>query len=177
MKQPMARVVSHEQIAHGIYELTLFTPIADIAEPGQFVHVKIPGGDATLLRRPISIARSEESTLTLIYQIKGKGTRLLSHVGAGDFLDVLGPLGNEFPTKSVHRALVVGGGMGAAPLENLLLHNRDIEFDTVLGFRSQKVSYRLWYFQHLSHDFNVLTEDGSIGEKGFVTQKVENMLQ
>ncbi|MFR7473358.1 MAG: hypothetical protein ACLUVV_01070 [Christensenellales bacterium] len=89
MKQPMARVVSHEQIAHGIYELTLFTPIADIAEPGQFVHVKIPGGDATLLRRPISIARSEESTLTLIYQIKGKGTRLLSHVGAGDFLDVL----------------------------------------------------------------------------------------
>ena len=65
MKQPMARVVSHEQIAHGIYELTLFTPIADIAEPGQFVHVKIPGGDATLLRRPISIARSEESTLTL----------------------------------------------------------------------------------------------------------------
>lgn len=43
MKQPMARVVSHEQIAHGIYELTLFTPIADIAEPGQFVHVKIPG--------------------------------------------------------------------------------------------------------------------------------------
>ena len=116
MKQPMARVVSHEQIAHGIYELTLFTPIADIAEPGQFVHVKIPGGDATLLRRPISIARSEESTLTLIYQIKGKGTRLLSHVGAGDFLDVLGPLGNEFPTKSVHRALVVGGGMGAAPL-------------------------------------------------------------
>ena len=106
MKQPMARVVSHEQIAHGIYELTLFTPIADIAEPGQFVHVKIPGGDATLLRRPISIARSEESTLTLIYQIKGKGTRLLSHVGAGDFLDVLGPLGNEFPTKSVHRALV-----------------------------------------------------------------------
>ena len=177
MKQPMARVVSHEQIAHGIYELTLFTPIADIAEPGQFVHVKIPGGDATLLRRPISIARSEESTLTLIYQIKGKGTRLLSHVGAGDFLDVLGPLGNEFPTKSVHRALVVGGGMGAAPLENLLLHNRDIEFDTVLGFRSQKVSYRLWYFQHLSHDFNVLTEDGSIGEKGFVTQKVETLLQ
>ena len=88
MKQPMARVVSHEQIAHGIYELTLFTPIADVAEPGQFVHVKIPGGDATLLRRPISIARSEESTLTLIYQIKGKGTRLLSHVGAGDFLDV-----------------------------------------------------------------------------------------
>ena len=51
MKQPMARVVSHEQIAHGIYELTLFTPIADVAEPGQFVHVKIPGGDATLLRR------------------------------------------------------------------------------------------------------------------------------
>ena len=48
MKQPMARVVSHEQIAHGIYELTLFTPIAETAEPGQFVHVKIPGGDATL---------------------------------------------------------------------------------------------------------------------------------
>ena len=177
MKQPMARVVSHEQIAHGIYELTLFTPIADVAEPGQFVHVKIPGGDATLLRRPISIARSEESTLTLIYQIKGKGTRLLSHVGAGDFLDVLGPLGNEFSTKGVRRALVVGGGMGAAPLENLLLHNRDIEFDVVLGFRSQKVSYRLWYFQHLAHDFNVLTEDGSMGEKGFVTQKVETLLK
>ena len=56
MKQPMARVVSHEQIAHGIYELTLFTPIAETAEPGQFVHVKIPGGDATLLRRPISLS-------------------------------------------------------------------------------------------------------------------------
>ncbi len=177
MKQPMARVVSHEQIAHGIYELTLFTPIADSAEPGQFVHVKIPNSGDTLLRRPISIARSEESTLTLVYQVKGKGTQRLTHVGAGDFLDVLGPLGNEFPTKDVRRALAVGGGMGAAPLENLLLHNRDIEFDTVLGFRSQKVSYRLWYFQHLSHDFNVLTEDGSIGEKGFVTQKVEALLK
>ena len=111
MKQPMARVVSHEQIAHGIYELTLFTPIADSAEPGQFVHVKIPGGGAHMLRRPISIARSEESTLTLIYQIKGAGTRLLSHVGAGEFIDVLGPLGNGFSVKNVNRALVVGGGM------------------------------------------------------------------
>ena len=155
MKQPMARVVSHEQIAHGIYELTLFTPIADVAEPG-----RLRPCENSRRRRYAASASHQHCaqrggrTLTLIYQIKGKGTRLLSHVGAGDFLDVLGPLGNEFSTKGVRRALVVGGGMGAAPLENLLLHNRDIEFDVVLGFRSQKVSYRLWYFQHLAHDFN-----------------------
>lgn len=177
MKQPMARVVSHEQIAHGIYELTLFTPIADSAEPGQFVHVKIPGGGAHMLRRPISIARSEESTLTLIYQIKGAGTRLLSHVGAGEFIDVLGPLGNGFSVKNVNRALVVGGGMGAAPLENLLLHHKEIEFDAVLGFRNKRASYRLWYFQHLAEDLTVMTEDGSLGETGFVTQKVEQLLK
>lgn len=177
MKQPMARVVSHEQIAHGIYELTLFTPIADQAQPGQFVHVKIPGGGAQMLRRPISIARSEESTLTLIYQVKGKGTRQLSKAGAGSFIDLLGPLGNGFPVKNVKRALVVGGGMGAAPLEDLLLHNRDVEFDAVLGFRTKSVCYRLWYFQHLVHDFTVMTEDGSIGETGFVTQRVETLLR
>ena len=175
MKQPMARVVSHEQIAHGIYELTLFTPIADSAEPGQFVHVKIPGGGAHMLRRPISIARSEESTLTLIYQIKGAGTRLLSHVGAGEFIDVLGPLGNGFSVKNVNRALVVGGGMGAAPLENLLLHHKEVEFDAVLGFRNKRASYRLWYFQHLAKDLTVMTEDGSLGTKGFVTHVMENL--
>ena len=63
MKQPMARVVSHEQIAHGIYELTLFTPIADVAEPGQFVHVKIPGGDATLLVHKGYAAENDPKTL------------------------------------------------------------------------------------------------------------------
>ncbi len=177
MKPTFSRVISNRPIAQDIYEMVLHTPLADKALPGQFVHLKIPNAEQLLLRRPLSIARSEESTLVLVYQVRGKGSKLLTVLQENDRVDMLGPLGNSFPVKSVEKALVIGGGIGAAPLENLLLQNKHIQFDALLGFRHQKASYRLWYFEHLVESFYLMTDDGSVGEKGVVTAKAVALLE
>lgn len=147
--------------------------------PGQFVEVRIDHSPSTFLRRPISInfVDSERNELWLLVAAVGDGTRHLYNLDAGDTLNCLLPLGNGFSsckpqpsTSTPQRILLVGGGVGVAPLlwQGISLKGRGGEPEFLLGARSSNDLLELDYFKEVG-PVHVTTEDGSAGEDGFVT--------
>jgi len=121
--QEKCRILDHQKVGPRHYQLTLVSQyISSHAAPGQFVQVKCSDSNDPLLRRPISFHQinPEHDTFSLLYEVVGKGSELLTKYFVGEELDVLGPLGTGFtiePAKKVH--ILVGGGMGVAPLSAL----------------------------------------------------------
>jgi len=142
--------------------------------PGQFVEVRVDNSPETFLRRPISINFVDylKNELWLLVQIVGEGTRKLSLCKQGDLLNLLLPLGNSFtiPSTTDSKLLLVGGGVGIAPLLFLgtKLKEKGIECDFLLGGRSRDNLLQLDDFSAYGNVYTT-TEDGSFGEKGFVT--------
>lgn len=142
--------------------------------PGQFVELAVEGSPATFLRRPISInwADAAENRLDLLIHIIGDGTRALSRLKKGDTLNCLFPLGNGFtvPAEGAKKILLVGGGVGTAPMLNYgkVLREAGHEPVFLLGGRSAKDILQLERFEAIGRVY-VTTEDASLGEKGFVT--------
>lgn len=141
--------------------------------PGQFLHIKC--GAETLLRRPISICDidREKQSLNILYRSEGKGTQLLSEMQAGQKADVLGPLGNGFPTDTISAgktALMVGGGIGVPPLYYLAkeLKAKGVKIKAIIGFSSAKDVFLEKEFAELGEVY-VTTIDGSHGHHGLVT--------
>lgn len=154
------------------YKLTVRSPeLSALAQPGQFLHLRC--GEKTL-RRPISIHDIQGDTLTMVYQVKGDGTAWLSQRKAGELLDILGPLGHGFPAAA-GPILVVGGGIGVPPM--YLTAKRSGQADAVLGFRSREHALLIPEFQSVCGETLVMSDDGSLGEKGFVAQGVQQMLR
>lgn len=166
------KVLSNKEIAKGIFDLRLYAPaISKQARAGQFVNV-LCGGDA-YLRRPISICDATEEELRLIYQVKGVGTSELSTKKEGDELNILGPLGNWFHGDK-ENALVIGGGIGTYPLFKLCktLDNPQV----VLGFRTKELVTLEEEFSAISSDVTIMTDDGTYGTKGFVTDQMKKII-
>lgn len=144
-------------------------------KPGQFVEVLVEGSTTTFLRRPISInfVDKERNELWLLIRIIGDGTRRMATYRRGDTMNLLLPLGNTFtiPTKTNVRPLLVGGGVGIAPMLFLgsTLQKHDIEPTFLLGARSETDLLQLDHFQKYGRLFTT-TEDGTFGERGYVTQ-------
>lgn len=143
--------------------------------PGQFAQLRVDGSKDTYLRRPISIHDLDVShnEISFLIQLVGDGTKALSRLEAGDNLNALLPLGNGFsmPCSPQSRHLLVGGGVGTAPL--LYLGREMLKIGArpsfLLGARSASYLLRVDEFEALG-DVYVTTEDGTRGEKGFVTQ-------
>jgi len=155
-----------------ILELSGHDKISDF-KPGQFVQVRVDGSPGTFLRRPISIhdIDYEKNTFKLLIQVAGKGTETLSKLRKGDFLNLIYPLGNSFGLPGEQdKVLLVGGGCGIAPLLFLgkYLKSNGYIPDILIGFRN---SERIIEFEEYLKIGNVFlsTEDGSKGEKGYVT--------
>jgi len=168
------KVVENRRINDLYYVLRLQSPqkIPKIL-PGQFVNVLVDDSKNTFLRRPISIynVNDQENTLELLIQIVGDGTEKLSHKKIGDRVNLLYPLGEGFTWNSqLKRALLVGGGVGLAPLFYLAkaLKNSGISITILIGGRTEKNIIELDYFSEMGEIF-VSTEDGSKGEKGLLT--------
>ena len=148
-------------------------PLPDIL-PGQFVQVRVDGSPCTYLRRPISIhdVDFQQNEILLLVQQVGEGTRHLAATNEGDLINIVLPLGNGFtlPEKG-ENVLLVGGGIGIAPLFYFAkaLNEKGVRPSLLLGGKSQSDLIRLADYQKLGNTF-VTTEDGSLGEKGFVTQ-------
>lgn len=142
---------------------------------GQFVEVRVDGAADTFLRRPISVhyVDPERNELWLLVQEVGGGTRRLGALAVGSVVNVVGPLGNGFtlPDDASQRLLLVGGGVGVAPLLYMgsEMRRRGLEPTFLLGARSAGDLLQVAAFERLGRVF-VTTEDGSRGEKGFVTQ-------
>ena len=141
--------------------------------PGQFVQVRVDGSPNTYLRRPISIhdVDREHNEISLLVQQVGEGTRHLAAAEVGDTINMVQPLGNGFslPEKG-ERCLLVGGGIGIAPLYYFgkVLNEKGVRPTLLLGGKAEQDLLRLADYQKLGETF-VTTEDGSLGEKGFVT--------
>ena len=141
--------------------------------PGQFVQILVDNSPQVFLRRPISInfVDYDNNELWLLIQRVGEGTRKICEVQPGDTMNLIYPLGNSFtlPEKK-GRFLLVGGGVGTAPLLFLgkELHDRQQEVHFLLGGRSEKDILQRDHFEQYG-SLHCTTEDGTLGEKGFVT--------
>ncbi|MGN0069103.1 MAG: dihydroorotate dehydrogenase electron transfer subunit [Prevotella sp.] len=160
-------------VKHVLIRLTDNAPLPEMV-PGQFVEIRIDDSPTTFLRRPISINNVDRTRneLWLLVAAVGDGTRRLTRLVPGDRLNCLLPLGNGFtmPSDPAHKVLLVGGGVGVAPL---LYFGRQIkamggEPTFLLGARTAADLLELDHFRAVGRVF-VTTEDGSLGEQGFVT--------
>lgn len=141
--------------------------------PGQFVEIRIKGADGVLLRRPISIHDYNEDSniMELLVRKAGNGTKCLARCQSGDKLDVVFPLGNGFDLSMAgERPLLVGGGVGVAPLLMLAKELKKVGATPtfLFGARTSKALLRKDVYQKVAN-VDVATEDGSEGVKGFVT--------
>jgi len=142
--------------------------VAAAAEPGQFLMVTVPDGSFRL-RRPVSLFSARGDRVGLFIEARGAGSERLAAVEVGQALDVAGPLGRPFPAEGMRSALLVGGGIGCAPLQFLAdtLTEGGAQVTAAFGFRDGRQARaagafdiaRLW----------VATEDGSVGRRGMVT--------
>lgn len=168
-------VVSNERLSdrHILLKLTSSAPLPEMI-PGQFVEVRIDHSPSTFLRRPISINYVDRSRneLWLLVALVGDGTRTLAALGSGDVVNCLLPLGNGFtlPSSSDESLLLVGGGVGIAPLLffGREAKDRGARVSFLLGARTASDLLELDLFKDLGSVY-VTTEDGSAGERGFVT--------
>jgi dihydroorotate dehydrogenase electron transfer subunit len=168
------QITDNKQLNKEFYILELLSPEA-LPEiyPGQFVQVRVENSPNTFLRRPFSFHDVDfrNKTIKLLIQIAGKGSITLSKLRKGDSLNLIFPLGNFFsvPSKG-EKILLVGGGCGVAPLLYLAkyLKSHDFGFDILMGFRNIYRIIEYKEYEKLGKVF-LTTEDGSEGEKGFVT--------
>jgi dihydroorotate dehydrogenase electron transfer subunit len=166
-RRQMFTVVANEAIAYNTYQFTLRGSTEGFA-PGQFVNVLVPG---FTLRRPLAIAGYNAEGFTMIYKTVGEGTKALAGVQPGEELDILCPLGNGFTLRSGGRALLVGGGVGVAPLYALAqaLHRNGTKLVVACGFGTGAEAYLQRELQELSERQGLATLDGTAGQKGLVT--------
>ncbi|HNW57166.1 MAG TPA: dihydroorotate dehydrogenase electron transfer subunit [Bacteroidales bacterium] len=168
------KVIENKRLTNDFFTLELLaeSKLPEL-KPGQFAQIKIDGSLETFLRRPISIhdVDYERNTFKLLVQEAGKGTKTLSKLEKGCLLNLIYPLGNSFtlPAKSEH-ALLIGGGCGVAPLLYLgkYIKSNGCTPDILLGFRNSERILEYDEYKKIGEVF-LTTEDGSKGEKGFVT--------
>ena len=175
------RVRAVEQLSekHVLLRLTDDKALPEMV-PGQFVEVRIDGSSTTFLRRPISINYIDRAAneLWLMVAMVGDGTKRLGQLRAGDMLNCVLPLGNGWSLsmdiskeiRNEHSVLLVGGGVGVAPLLFLgaELQRSGVHPTFLLGGRTGNDLLELDMFERFGRVF-ITTEDGSMGERGFVT--------
>ncbi|MBQ8150084.1 MAG: sulfide/dihydroorotate dehydrogenase-like FAD/NAD-binding protein [Clostridia bacterium] len=153
--------------------------VARKAEPGQFIILRV---DAEGERIPLTIADydREAGSVTIIFQVVGATTEKLNHLNEGDFIhDFVGPLGRATHTDGLKKVAVVGGGVGCAiayPVAKKL-HSLGCEVHSVVGFRNRDLVILEDEFAAVSAKFERMSDDGSWGEKGLVTDALKNLIE
>ena len=178
------RVVSNSNIKGPYYKLTLSPPCNIDALPGQFLMIR-SGADHCpsdpLLSRPFSIHRiNPDNNIEVLYKVVGKGTALLLNVGKGDGIDIIGPLGNGFEKVFSDEIIIIGGGIGIAPMVGLIeyIKTRDPQKKIIvfLGGQGEEDLLCVDELKSISTELILTTNDGSVGTKGYVTNALEKYL-
>lgn len=178
MEDVSFEIKSNERIAKDIYKMVVRCKekAHGIEKPGQFVNIK---ADGFFLRRPISVCDWDDSTLTLIYRVVGKGTQAMSAYGEGKIIRALSPLGNGFDVSDAEgkKVLAVGGGVGVPPIYGLcrVLAEKGVNVTAVSGFNTAEEVFYTEEFKALGIESKLVTADGSAGEKGLVTDVLKDM--
>lgn len=166
-------VLSNVRIATKTWKMVLEGDTSDFKAPGQFIEIAIPG---KYLRRPISVSDYNDGTLTILYDVVGAGTAEMSKMQPGAEVSILTGLGNGFNLRGdLEKPLLVGGGIGCAPLFQLAREfaDRCIFGTVVLGFNSEKDVVLEKQMRDMGHQVIISTADGSHGVKGFVTDAIK----
>ena len=167
-KHHIAKVKEIEKLTSDTFRCKLQLKKMPTILAGQFLNIKVPNGKF-LLRRPFAIYDFDikAKTVDFAFYVKGGGTEALSKLKVGEEVDVLLPLGNSFPQEfNGKKIMLIGGGIGVFPL---LRNCYNAEAYSFLGFRSKQHAILLDDFKKLSKELHIATDDGSLGEKGFVT--------
>lgn len=180
--QVRGEVISMKRVGD-YFQMAIAAPgIADIAKPGQFVALAVGGETAaTLLRRSFSIYAADVrgvfgGTIEIVFAVQGAGTKWMSQLSPHSFVDVVGPLGVPFPIPATPvKALLIGGGYGAAPLFSLadLLRSRGCRIEMVLGAATGSRLFGIMEGRRSANQLTLVTEDGSVGLRGIVTDHLD----
>lgn len=176
------RVVSNVRVTEGVGLITLEAPLcARSVSPGQFVHLRVASGASEILRRPFSVHGAHGSRIEILYQVLGAGTLRLAGKEPGDeSMDIIGPLGHGFDVADgVAHALLVSGGLGAAPLGMLAsqLAERGVAVVVAMGAPTASRLVARPHFERVTRRVEVATDDGSGGHHGLVTALSERLLE
>ena len=183
-KKLFAELVKKEQLKEDIFKFSIKAKeITDEAKPGNFIEIRVSDSTEPFLRRPISIYNmdKEKGILEFIFQVKGKGTNILSKKEVGEKIDLMGPLGfGTFKYEGYQNIAVIGGGIGVFPLyelsKNAKKDNKNVNI--YLGFRNENYVVLENEFKEVSDKLVITTDDGSYAEKGFainfLKQDIEN---
>lgn len=157
--------------------------IARTSLPGQFINIRVSNNMEPFWRRPFSIhaTHADEHWFDILYRVIGIGTQKLAFVKSGEIINFVGPLGNHFIADPAitKTSLLVGGGLGIAPMVILAhyLIQRNIHPIVFYGVRSQSELCSLPDLQALTSDIYIATEDGSVGQTGYITESVDAFLR
>lgn len=181
MREIEAKILSNTEVKPGIFNIVFAVPeICDEARPGHFVFVKIEGQGAPLLRRAFGIYRATKSgTVEILFKVVGEGTKILSQKPVGEKVRLSGPCGNGFDVKKGCTHLIAGGGMGVAPLMFLVdeLKAAGEEMHIFTGARTERELLCYKEMGLLCPNITVTTDDGTLGEKTFVSVPLEEKLK
>jgi len=172
MQKRIFTIRHNDPVARDTFRLVLHTEGPVAVRSGQFVDIAVPG---FYLRRPISVSDCLPDGVVLYYKVVGEGTRAMAAMQRGETLELLSPLGSGFhPEKCREAALLIGGGLGAAPLyllaKELLAAGKTVT--AVLGFNKADEICLAEELRALGIPVHIATMDGSVGTKGFVTDAI-----
>ena len=175
----MFRILSKTVLNPTVVKMNIEAPlVARNAEPGQFIILRV---DENGERIPLTIAGfdREKGSVTIIFQIVGSTTRLLGEKNEGEYIsDFVGPLGRKTETEGLKKVAVVGGGVGCAialPIAEKL-HLLGAAVHSIVGFRTEELVILKDEFKSASEKYFLMTDDGSAGEKGLVTDKLRELI-
>ena len=173
----MGKVILNEEIADGIFKTNFIASgISSDSKPGQFVNI-LPCPDwQQVMRRPMSIASQGNDEISIIYKAIGEGTRIMADWKAGAKVDLIGPLGNYWDGYESRQPILIGGGVGIAPILNFhhLLQGKQIDHILIMGARKAGEHF-------LEHnpdkEIYLATDDGSLGITGNVVDALKSLFQ
>lgn len=175
----MYKIVKKERLNDVVELMEVHAPmVARKCEPGQFIILRV-GEDGERIPLTIADYDREKETITIIYQIVGYSTKELAKLNEGDEItDFVGPLGAPTDLHKSKHVVGVAGGVGSAPLYPQLrkLAQMGVDVDVIIGGR--EAQYVLWAdkFREFCRNVYVMTDDGSLGEKGFGTVKLQELI-
>lgn len=178
MKEQQLEIVFNRQINSNAWLMGLNAPeMAKSARPGQFVMIRVSRSMHPLLRRPFSICGTKDTLMLILYRVVGQGTAIMAHASHGQKFSVLGPLGRGFTFPDAEGSIVlVGGGIGVAPLFFLAQNLKKHRFLFMAGFGSADEIIPVGEVIGTQIDVSIATDDGSIGHKGPVTELLEKYI-
>jgi len=176
----MYRIVRKEKLNAFVTLMEVEAPlVAKKAQPGQFIILRV---DEEGERIPLTVADfdREKGTITIIFQVAGATTEKLNHLDENEYIhDFVGPLGTPTHTEGLKKVAVVGGGVGCAiayPVAKKL-HSLGAEVHSIVGFRNKDLVILEDEFKAVSDVMKIMTDDGSAGEKGLVTEALKKLIE